>query len=205
MEAHHRLKEAREKLFPTATAAARAMGINTQTYAGHENGSRGFKDSAELYARKFNVALEWLLTERGPRERRVAPLPATATGQRRVPLVGYVSAGAEAHFMPPGGPIGEAPAPEWASEATVAVEIRGESLGSLFDKWLVFYDDVRRPVTTDLMGRLCVVGLEDGRILIKKLQRSRARGLFHLISQTEPPILDVAVEWAARVKSMMPQ
>lgn len=201
-----RLKKAREDAgYPEAAAAARAMEINTQTYAGHENGHRGFKGkSADRYARQFNVSLEWLLTGRGARER-TRRTPAPRPGERRtVPLAGYVSAGAEAHFMPAGS-LGEVPAPDWASETTVAVEIRGESLGALFDKWLVFYDEVRRPVTSDLIGKLCVVGLDDGRVLIKKLQRSRSRGLFHLLSQTEPPILDAAVEWAARVKSMMPQ
>lgn len=202
-----RLKKAREDAgYSEAAAAARAMDINTQTYAGHENGSRGFKrDSADRYAQKFNVSLEWLLTGRGDRER-TRRTPAPLPGERRtVPLVGYVSAGdGEAHFMPAGS-LGEVPAPDWASETTVAVEIRGESLGALFDKWLVFYDEVRRPVTSDLIGKLCVVGLDDGSVRIKKLQRSRSEGLFHLLSQTEPPILDVIVEWAARVKSMMPQ
>jgi phage repressor protein C with HTH and peptisase S24 domain len=203
MEPHQRLKAAREKAgYPTAQKAAEAMGIKFPTYAGHENGSRGFDRKAEKYARKFGVSLEWLLTGREPRERQRPASP--AENRRTVSLVGYVSAGAEAHFTG-GGALGQVGAPPWASDSTVAVEIRGESLGTLFDKWLVFYDDVRRPVTPDLIGKLCVVGLEDGRVLIKKLQRSRSRGLFHLVSQTEPPILDVAVEWAARIKSMMPQ
>ena len=85
---------------------------------------------------------------------------------------------------------------------TVAVEIRGDSLGAFFNRWLVFYDDVRRPVTPDLIGELCIVGLEDGRILIKQIQRSKTEGLFNLISSTEKPIADVAIEWAARVNSI---
>jgi phage repressor protein C with HTH and peptisase S24 domain len=198
-----RLEEARAKAgFAGPTEAARAMGIKPSTYMGHENGQRGFRrESADLYARRFGVSLEWLLTGRGPRERKPSP---RAEERRTVPLVGYVGAGALAHFTAAGA-LGEVTAPDWASDSTVAVEIRGESLGSLFDKWLVFYDEVRRPVTHDLVGKLCVVGLDDGRVLIKKIQRSRAKGLFHLLSQTEDPILDVGIEWAARVKSMMPQ
>jgi hypothetical protein len=91
------------------------------------------------------------------------------------------------------------------SPETVAVEIRGESLGALFDRWLVYYDQVERPVTPELIGKLCVVGLADGRVLIKKIQRSKAKGLFHLISNTEAPLTDVAIEWAARVTSMQPR
>jgi hypothetical protein len=123
--------------------------------------------------------------------------------RRMVPLVGYVAAGAEAHFVA-AGELGEVEAPDDATGTTVAVEIRGESLGALFDHWLIFYDQVRRPVTADLIGRLCVVGLADGRVLVKKIQRSRTKGLFHLVSNTEGPILDVAIEWAARVKHMAP-
>ena len=120
-----------------------------------------------------------------------------------VPLVGYVGAGATAHFVP-SGQLGEVDRPDWANDTTVAVEIRGESLGPLFDQWIVFYDDVRRPVTADLIGRLCVVGLADGRVLIKKLKRGKGK-TFDLLSQTEDPIRNVVIEWAGRVKQMVPR
>jgi hypothetical protein len=193
-----RLKQAREQAgFKHATDAARAFGWNEITYRAHETGGRGLrKDAAERYARAFRRPVEWLLWGKGK--------PIEPAQPRLVPLVGYVGAGAEAHFTP-AGDLGEVEAPAGSTEHTVAVEIRGESLGSFFDHWLVFYDDVRRPLTADLIGRLCVVGLEDGRVLVKKPQRSRTRGLYHLLSQTEAPIMDVAVEWAARVTAMVPR
>ena len=120
--------------------------------------------------------------------------------------MGYVGAGAVAHLYAAGqGPFDEVDAPEYATDDTVAVEIRGDSLGPLFNEWLVFYDEVRSPVTPDLVGRLCVVGLPDGRVLIKKLARSRAEGFYHLLSQTEDPILDVEIDWAAKVTGMTPR
>ena len=103
------------------------------------------------------------------------------------------------------GPFDDVPAPDGSTESTVAVEIRGDSLGPFFNEWLVYYDDVRAPVTPDLIGRLCVVGLADGRVLIKKIKSSQTPGLYHLLSQTEEPILDVEVLWAARVRSMTPR
>jgi DNA-binding XRE family transcriptional regulator len=204
-EMNQRLTTARKEAgFTTARAAAEALGVKEPTYIGHENGQRGFKrDSADHYARKFHVSLEWLLTGKGPKERRQLRIDPAAT--RYVNLVGYVSAGATTHFFANDEPLDEVTAPAGSTESTVAVEIRGDSLGSFFDRWLVFYDDVRRPVTTDLVNKLCVVGLDDGRILIKKIQRSKAKGYFHLISQTEEPILDVAIEWAAKVKNMVPR
>lgn len=124
---------------------------------------------------------------------------------RTVPIVGYVSAGALAHYVDPGGELERVVAPEGSNNDTVAVEIRGDSLGSIFDRWLVFYDEVRSPVTSDLIGRLCVVGLADERVLVKKIQRSKTPGLYHLISNTEAPITDAEVIWAAKVKNMVPK
>lgn len=200
MEPNQRLQEARKRAkFDTPTDAARAFGWNEVTYRAHENGERGIRRvPAEKYAKAFRVPVEWLLFGKG-RER-----PVEAERPKVVPLVGYVGAGAQTYFLP-AGELDEVDAPDGATESTVAVEIRGESLGSFFDRWLVYYDDVRRPLTPDLIGRLCVVGLADERVLIKMPKASKTRGLYHLLSQTEPPILDVAVEWAARVKSMVPR
>lgn len=123
-----------------------------------------------------------------------------------VPLVGYVGAGAAAHFYGESqGELDRVPAPENATPQTVAVQIRGESLGALFDQWLVYYDDVRSPVTPDMHGILCVVGLPDDRVLVKRIKKARTPGLFHLESNTEPTILDVEIAWAAKVKSMVPR
>lgn len=201
-EPFERLQEARKKAgFPTAPDAARAFGWPETTYFSHENGARGLRPTvAEKYAKAYRVPAEWLLYGKGK------PAKAEDRSGRTVPLVGYVSAGAAAHFFGDQGDLDEVPAPDGSTESTVAVEIRGESLGALFDRWLVFYDDVKRPITTDQINRLCVVGLADGRILIKKIQKSRGRqGLYHLLSNTEAPILDVEIEWAARVKNMVPR
>jgi transcriptional regulator with XRE-family HTH domain len=137
------------------------------------------------------------------RDRRLSDL---RSGGRIVNVVGYVGAGgATSFYADTQGPLEEVEAPEGSTDSTVAVEIRGDCLGSIFDRWLVFYDDVRRPITPDLVGRLCVIGLDDGSVLIKKIQRSKTKGFFHLLSNIDPPLLDVAIDWAARVKSMMPR
>jgi hypothetical protein len=56
-----------------------------------------------------------------------------------------------------------------------------------------------------MIGRLCVVGLLDDRVLVKQIKRSKSPGLYHLLSNTEGPILDVEITWGARVKSMVPR
>lgn len=199
-----RLRIAREKRFKSARAAGKAMGIAVSTYGAHERaeapGGRDYGPNEALrYGRFFGVTPEWLLTGR-------KPFPSDEPEQppsRKVRVVGYVGAGAEAHlYAVAQGDLDEVDPPPGLTEDTVAVEIRGDSLGAFFNRWLVFYDDVRRPVTPDLIGELCIVGLEDGRILIKQIQRSKTEGLFNLISSTEKPIADVAIEWAARVNSI---
>lgn len=124
-----------------------------------------------------------------------------------VPLVGYVSAGARAYFNAENEELERVRAPNDATPNTVAVEVRGDSLGALFDQWLVYYDDdeVRSPVTSDMIGRLCVVGLPDDRVLVKRIRRAKTLGLYHLDSNTEPTINDVEIAWAAKVKSMEPR
>ncbi|SEE60251.1 repressor LexA [Rhizobiales bacterium GAS188] len=119
-----------------------------------------------------------------------------------IPIMGDVGAGSEAHFYDQAqGPFGEIAAPQGSTDETVAVRIKGESLGNMFDGWFAVYDDRREPVTPDLHGQLCVVGLPDGRVLIKKLTPSKSgNGLFHLYGQNGDPILDTPIEWAARVR-----
>lgn len=155
--------------------------------------------------------------ESGKREPRVAELERIAARlgvrpeelrgvSRSVPLVGYVGAGAETHLFGEGqGPFDYVEAPDGAGPETVAVEIRGVSLGELFDQWLVFYDRLQDPPTTNLAGKLCVVGLVDGRVLVKKLKLGQLPDRYTLLSNTEPPIYDVEVVWAARVIAMTPK
>jgi transcriptional regulator with XRE-family HTH domain len=67
-----RLAEARAKAgYTSARKAAIAFGWKYTTYAGHENGSRGFADDARNYAQAFNVSLEWLMTGKGEMKRSV--------------------------------------------------------------------------------------------------------------------------------------
>lgn len=166
-----------------------------------KEGSRSGISTAtiEALAPALETTATWLIEGSGSED----ATEDTANGTVR--LVGYVGAGAETHFYAVAqGDLDEVPAPDGATEDTRAVEIRGDSLGSLFDRWLVFYDDVRRPVTNDLVGKLCVVGLADDRVLIKKIGKGK-RGRYQLLSEKEEPIEDAEIEWAASVKIMVPK
>lgn len=126
-------------------------------------------------------------------------------GDRKVHLVGHVGAGSEAHFYADGdGNLGWAKMPSNGSESTVAVRVRGDSLGAPFDGWVIYYDERRDPPTDDLVGELCVVGLPSGQVLVKKLMRGRVAGHYDLWPVVGAPQTDQVVEWAALVINMIP-
>jgi transcriptional regulator with XRE-family HTH domain len=180
----------------TRSGLAKALGRSPSAVTDLLNGSR------RLRAEEIAVAANYLGVE-PPRflGGRASP-PSGAV----VPVVGFVGAGAEAHFYADAqGPFDEVAAPNGAGVNTVAVQVRGHSLGALFDNWLVFYDDVHDPPGDDLVAKMCVCGLSDGRILIKSLKRSQIAGLWTLLSNVEPPIYDVSLDWAAPVRTMQPR
>jgi hypothetical protein len=152
------------------------------------------------------VSPEWLLTGRGqgPRDefRGIAFVPEEETTPK-VPVIGYVGAADEAHFYAVAqGDLDHVLQPSGSSNSTVAVDIRGDSLGPWFNKWLVFYDSVRRPPTPDVIGEFCIVGMSDGRILLKQVHKGGAEGLYNLSSPDQPTIIDAKIEWVSKITSL---
>ena len=190
------IREGLKQTRKTRSGLAKALGRSPSAITDLLNGSR------RLRAEEIAVVADYLGIEP----------PRLVGGGRaqhptgKVPLVGFVGAGAVAHYYGDGqGPFDDVAAPDAASVNTVAVQIRGHSLGALFDNWLVFYDDIHDPPGDSLVGRMCVCGLADGRVLIKALKRGQIPGLWTLLSNTEPPIYDVALDWAALVREMRPR
>lgn len=128
------------------------------------------------------------------------------TAPYSVELVGYVGAGGEILYGEGQGPFGEARVPPTGkTPLMVAVEVRGDSMaGLLGDGSVIYYDNRREPPTDELFGKLCVVGLADGKVLVKRLLRGR-NGLYDLYSLAAVPMLDQKVTWAARVSFISPE
>lgn len=170
-------------------------------------------ETVEKFVEPLKTTLDWLASESGPETPRDDEhiesshiLSDDVPEKRGARIVGYVGAGSEAHYYAlADGDFQEVEPPVGGSDKTVAVEIRGKSWGPLMDSWLVFYDDVRSPITPDLYGQVCVVGLADDRILIKQIRPNRD-GTFTLLSNSaEPPIENAIVEWAAKVIDIRPR
>jgi phage repressor protein C with HTH and peptisase S24 domain len=214
-----RLRMARERLYRFSTEAARALGIAPSTYNSHERaqlpGGRDYSpEEARKYARFFKVQASWLLTGEGqtpkvPRDGHLDSADVLPEIKRNTTLIkGYVGAstGSGSLYNFASDQFEEIDRPRFANDQTVAVEIKGKSNGPLMEGMLVFYDDVRSPVTDDLVGALCVVGLADDRILLKKILRGPG-GSFRLLSNSneEPPIENAKIEWAAKMIAIAPR
>lgn len=122
-----------------------------------------------------------------------------------VPIVGYVRAGTEEILYETGqGPFGAAPTPPLASDSTVAVVVSGGSMaGRAEDGDLVYFDKREDQPTEAMIGRLCVIGLPDGRVVVKKLHRTNGHWL--LISTSADPLIVESVSWAAPVIWIKPK
>jgi transcriptional regulator with XRE-family HTH domain len=130
-----------------------------------------------------------------------APMPPGI--ERRVPLKGFVGAGQEVYQFDEDG-AGDVEAPPNVTMGTVAVEVRGESMLPLYeDGTMLFYSRQLSP--EEMVGRRCVVMLEDERVLVKTLRRGAERGLYSLLSLNAPDIEDVTVQWAAPIDWIKPR
>ena len=125
---------------------------------------------------------------------------------RKVPIIGFASAGSdELHFDGEAFVIDEIDAPDWANDNTVAVTVRGTSLGRLLDGWTALYDDRREPPDESMIGEVCVLQIEGGGTFIKRLRKGSGPGLYHLESATESTLFDQPIAWAAKVKELRPR
>ena len=121
-----------------------------------------------------------------------------------IPVVGYVGAGAEVfciddHAKGAGLDEVEMPFPGM-SRSAVAVRVRGDSMEPAYhDGDLIFYDMNDNGDLMHLIGKECVVSLADGRKFVKTLRR-RATGAWYLLSYNAEPIMDIEIDWAAKVE-----
>lgn len=190
------IKARREEMKLSQSELARRIGVRQQAIAQVESGQIKSPKFIIALARELRLTIEQATGEPGG-----VPSP------RMVPIVGIVNAGGS-NIMRSGidGGLGEVEAPEGSTPQTVAVEVRGNSMGGrLEDGDTVFYDDRREPVTADLIGRLCVCETVDGEVLVKKIASGSRPGLYHLISYNAEPMFDVKLVWAAKITNIRPR
>lgn len=192
----NRIKELRNARKLTHEQAAEASGMSRSQFIKLERGERRLTtDYIDRIARAFDVKPAALISE------------VVDTGEN-VPIVGLAGAGplGSVLFSHTDGGFGFGPASPNSTAVTVALEVSGDSMrGIANDGWLVYYDAEQNPPREDMIGELCVVGLEDDRVLVKVLQPGRGRGLFDLESFNAPVMRDVPVRWASLVTTIIPR
>lgn len=192
---NERLKWARKSAgYKSAKAAAARVGSGYDTYAQHENGTRGFPASkGTVYARAFGVDFNWLMTGRGnPRQK-----PAS------INIIGKVAAGAEGHFeddyaMGAGDPITPFPL------EAIALTVEGDSMVPRFNPGEVLIFGPRIDNPESLVGKEVMARLDDGRKMIKVLRRGSVPGLWnlHSINSAHMTIENAHILWVLPLLGM---
>jgi phage repressor protein C with HTH and peptisase S24 domain len=146
-------------------------------------------------ARALGVSPDWLFDERGPAN----------VLKPQALLVGKVGAGAEIHRFEEGVVLASIEAPPGLGDCNAA-EVEGDSMYPQLEAgWTVFYGPEHQGIPEECVGRLCVVQVKDGPILLKKLMRGSRKGLWRLESWNAPLRDDVKVDWAAKVLDIRPK
>ncbi|MBS7535084.1 helix-turn-helix domain-containing protein [Ancylobacter sonchi] len=198
MEMAERLRRAREEAgYRSAAEAARAFGWNEVTYRAHENGVRGLKrEAVDKYAGAFRVSPVWLWSGEGAPDKR-----------NTVMVLGYVGAGAEVFSiddLSKGDGLEEVELDFPVPYGSIALVVRGDSQYPIFEDGDLIGYHRHSEDPAQLVGRMCIVRLLDGRTFLKRLRKGAQPGLFTLVSANAPDIEDVPVEWAARYTFHIP-
>lgn len=197
MEIHERLRLARQRRFESAAEAARYLNMAQATLNAQELGDRGLKpEQIVRYAKAYRVPASWIAFGEG-----------SIDGRRLIPVVGKVAAGTlkfeDAYAQ--GAGLDEVEPPPGVGEGWIAVVIDGSSMLPAYHSGdLLFYEKRIEGVPPEMIGRELIVGLADGRILLKRVQRGAQPHLFRLESHNQDPIEDAAVEWVAEFVMLRP-
>lgn len=186
-----RLRELREKRgFATATQAAAAFGWNKFTYTQHENGTRDLsRKAAQRYATAYLSSAGWLLYgERGP----------SGTKARTAPIVRFAGIIGAGQQVEPSDQIDGEVMGLVVTEPSEAFEVAGDSMLPVAMHGDIVFCGL--PVDPrQLIGRECIVELDDGRRFLKRLRRGSVDGLYDLESYNASTIADVKVIRAGRL------
>ena len=185
-----RLKQIRVERGITQQEMADALDITTVQISRFESGARRTNTEFLENAAKFlGVAVSDLFVK------------------RQINVVGYIGAGAEFYAIDDhakGAGIDTIDSPPGCPPNAVAVQVRGESMMPVyFDGDILIYSDRRNDIDTFINTR-CVVGLADGRVLVKIVRRGQ-EGLYTLSSFNSGLIEDVAIDWCAKIEWVQPK
>ncbi|WP_238240986.1 helix-turn-helix domain-containing protein [Methylobacterium isbiliense] len=186
------LKTLRERKGWTVEDAASAMGLSKSGYEKIENGSRRLTlERIARAAQIYQVPQSDVINDR------------TNTG-----VVGEVVRGGRVRFFSPETPtLLVAPAPFDATIDTVALVVTdGDALpGVAEERWFVYHGTRRHGLPEDWIGDLCVVGLPDNVVLVRRPFHGRRAGTYDLFTLGTEPLLGTEIIWSAKIDWIKPR
>lgn len=188
-----RLVKARKAAGYSQAELAKRAGISQQAIGEIERGRVLSSKAIYKIATALNVSVNHLDPE----------IPFAAEGSILVPVVGYVGAGAEIFTIDDhekGAGLEEVPFPLSSNPSgIVALRVRGTSMLPVYkENDLIFYERREDCNFEQLIGKDCVIHLEDGRTFLKEIRRNN--GDIWLHSHNADPILHPQIVWAAKVR-----
>ncbi len=121
---------------------------------------------------------------------------------RKVPVAGYIGNGSVVTLLPK-GTHDTAMAPPDVPSGSFALQVR--MVQTTFDGWLYFVSGMQEP-PEQTMDRLCLVAVEDGRLLQGIIRRGYKRDLYNLVLSPDGGAVleNQSIAWAARVLWIQP-
>lgn len=122
-----------------------------------------------------------------------------------VPLKGYIGAGEAVEAIDHGDETETVAAPRDARPGTVAAKVRGISMfPTLREGWTLYWSKMLPPA--EMINDLCVVHLEDGRILVKILRAGTNPNFWTLqsVNPMSPDMVDEAVRAVSPIDWIKP-
>lgn len=101
--------------------------------------------------------------------------------------------------------LGEAPMPSGGELETLAIELVGDSLlrTTTGKGGIIYFENRREAPAPDMIDHPCVVGLADGRVMIRVLQIGRSEGFYDLESYDDRTIRDAQVSWVSPLTTII--